>query len=38
MTANGFLQFGVYLGILLACVKPLGIYMARVYSGRAPLL
>ncbi len=38
MTANGVLQLGLYLGVLLACVKPLGLYMARVYSGSAPLL
>lgn len=38
MTANGLVQIGVYLGVLLACVRPLGIYMARVYSGQAPLL
>ncbi|MBL8828921.1 MAG: potassium-transporting ATPase subunit KdpA [Planctomycetaceae bacterium] len=33
MTVNELLQLSLYLGILLACVKPLGIYMARVYSG-----
>ena len=38
MTANGVLQLGLFLGVLLACVKPLGLYMARVYSGSAPLL
>ena len=38
MTANGLLQIGLYLAVLLACVKPLGLYMARVYSGSAPLL
>jgi potassium-transporting ATPase potassium-binding subunit len=38
VTANGVLQLGLYLGVLLACVKPLGLYMARVYSGSAPLL
>ncbi len=38
MTANGVLQLGLYLGVLLACVKPLGLYTARVYSGSAPLL
>ena len=34
MTLNGFLQIGVYLLIVLALVKPLGWYMARVYEGR----
>lgn len=37
MTANGLLQLGLSLGVLLACVKPLGFYMAKVYSGSAPL-
>ncbi|MCE5266493.1 MAG: potassium-transporting ATPase subunit KdpA [Planctomycetaceae bacterium] len=37
MTAHGFMQIGLYLAALLGCVKPLGIYMARVYSGRGPL-
>jgi K+-transporting ATPase ATPase A chain len=38
MTTNGFLQLGLYLGVLLACVQPLGFYMAKVYSGSATLL
>jgi K+-transporting ATPase KdpA subunit len=38
MTANGVLQLGLALGVLLACVRPLGWYMARVYSGRVPVL
>jgi K+-transporting ATPase ATPase A chain len=33
MTTNGFLQIGIYLVALLALVKPLGCYMARVYEG-----
>lgn len=32
MTPNGLLQIGVYLAVLLALVKPLGWYMARVYD------
>lgn len=36
MTTNALFQIGLYLGVLLACVKPLGWYMARVYEGRAP--
>ena len=32
MTSNGFLQIGLYLGILLVCVKPLGSYIAKIYS------
>jgi K+-transporting ATPase ATPase A chain len=33
MTLNGFLQIGLFFLILLALVKPLGSYMARVYEG-----
>ena len=38
MTANGYLQFALYLGVLLALVKPLGAYMARIYEGQPALL
>jgi K+-transporting ATPase ATPase A chain len=38
MTANGILQLGFYLGVLLACTKPVGLYMAKVYSGSTPRL
>jgi K+-transporting ATPase ATPase A chain len=38
MTGNGILQLVLALGVLLACVRPLGWYMARVYSGRVPVL
>src|SRR5262245_43174243 len=37
MTA-GVLQIGLYLVVLLALVKPLGGYMARVYEGRPTFL
>src|SRR5579872_4957481 len=33
MTANGWFQIGVYLILLLAITKPMGVYMARVFSG-----
>lgn len=33
MTSNALLQIGLYLGVLLACVKPLGQYMVWVYTG-----
>jgi potassium-transporting ATPase potassium-binding subunit len=36
VTANGYLQLILYLVVLLALAKPLGLYMARVYEGRAP--
>jgi K+-transporting ATPase ATPase A chain len=34
MTVQGILQIVLYLAVLLALVKPLGWYMARVYEGR----
>lgn len=33
MTANGWLQFVIYCLILLACVRPVGIYLTRVLEG-----
>jgi K+-transporting ATPase ATPase A chain len=36
MTANGLLQIGIYLGVLLLAVKPLGWLMAEVLEGRWP--
>jgi K+-transporting ATPase ATPase A chain len=33
MSANGWLQFGLYSLILLATVRPVGSYMARVLEG-----
>lgn len=34
MTTHALLQIGLFLVVLLACVKPLGWYMARVYEGQ----
>jgi K+-transporting ATPase ATPase A chain len=34
MTSNAWMQMGVYLLVLLAMVKPLGAFMARVYEGQ----
>jgi K+-transporting ATPase ATPase A chain len=34
MTANAWIQLFIYLAVLLAAVKPLGWYMARVYQGK----
>ena len=34
MNTNGWIQIGLYLAVLLAAVKPLGWYMARVYEGK----
>ena len=33
MTANGWFQIGLFFVLLLAITKPLGVYMARVFSG-----
>jgi K+-transporting ATPase ATPase A chain len=35
MSANGWMQFALYLAVLLLLVKPLGVYMARVFDGTA---
>jgi len=34
MTMHAALQIGLFLAVLLALVKPLGWYMARVYEGK----
>jgi K+-transporting ATPase ATPase A chain len=33
MTANGWLQFALYSLVLLATIRPVGAYMARVFEG-----
>ena len=33
MSANGWLQFGIYSVVLLATVRPVGAYLARVLEG-----
>src|SRR5512135_3373730 len=38
MTLNGNLQIVLYFVVLIALVKPLGSYMARVYEGKHVLL
>ena len=35
MTGNGAVQLALYLIVLLLLVKPLGLYMARVYEGKS---
>jgi len=35
MTANGIIQIGFYFVVLMAFVKPLGSYMAKVYQGES---
>jgi K+-transporting ATPase ATPase A chain len=34
MTPLAVVQLALYLGVIMALAKPLGIYMARVYEGR----
>jgi len=38
MTIAGWLQAALTFGLVLACVKPLGIYMFRVFSGERVFL
>lgn len=38
MNLSGWLQFAFYIVILLALVKPLGLYLARVYQGKQTFL
>jgi potassium-transporting ATPase potassium-binding subunit len=38
MTANGWLQIGVFFMVLLAVTKPLGLFMARVFEGEKTFL
>src|SRR4051812_18027386 len=33
MTGNAWIQLGLFLVLLVALIKPLGWYMARVYQG-----
>ncbi|AWN40174.1 potassium-transporting ATPase subunit KdpA [Methylobacterium durans] len=38
MTLDGWIQIALFCAVVLALVKPLGLYMARVFSGeRTPL-
>ena len=38
MTANGWFQIGLFLLAIFAVAKPLGIFMARVFSGEKTFL
>jgi len=38
MLLNSYLQIGIYFVALLLLVKPLGLYMARVYQGETTFL
>ena len=38
MTLHGVLQVALYIGIVTGLIKPLGLYMARVFNGERTLL
>jgi potassium-transporting ATPase potassium-binding subunit len=38
MTANGWLQFVLYFGVLVVLMRPLGLYIARVVEGQKTFL
>jgi len=38
MTANGWIQIAIYCAIIVALVKPLGLYMTRVFTGERTFL
>ncbi len=38
MTTNGWIQIGVFLALILAITKPLGVYMAKVFSRERTFL
>src|SRR5262245_383552 len=38
MTINGWLQIALYFALILLCVKPLGLYMAKVFEGERTFL
>ncbi|HEY0267541.1 MAG TPA: potassium-transporting ATPase subunit KdpA, partial [Rhizomicrobium sp.] len=38
MTANGWIQIGLFCLAILVCVKPLGLYMAKVFEGEIAFL
>jgi potassium-transporting ATPase potassium-binding subunit len=38
MTANGWIQIGLFCLAIIVCVKPLGLYMARLFEGERTFL
>src|SRR6201996_5725822 len=38
MTANGWIQIAIFCLVTAVCVKPLGLYMARVFEGEVTFL
>src|SRR5580692_860087 len=38
MTTNGWMQIAVFLALILTITKPLGVFMAKVFSGEKTFL
>ena len=38
MTTNGWIQIFVFLAVILAITKPLGVFMAKVFGGERTFL
>jgi potassium-transporting ATPase potassium-binding subunit len=38
MTSNGWIQIGIFLALILAITKPLGVFMAKVFGGERTFL
>ena len=38
MTSAGILQIAIFFGLVLACTRPMGAYMARVFQGERTFL
>src|SRR5690349_19810312 len=38
MTSIGLLQIAIFFGLILACAKPLGGFMARIFEGQRTFL
>ena len=38
MTLPGLLQYGLFMVIVIACVRPVGMYLFRVFNGQKTLL
>src|SRR5690242_14186290 len=38
MTINGWIQIAIYFALILVCVKPLGLFMAKVFEGERTFL
>ena len=38
MTVNGWLQIVIFLALVLVTVKPLGVFMTRLFTGERTFL